>query len=262
MSTVTLTINGKQVQAQEGETLLTIIRHLNIDIPHTCHHDSVEPYGACRLCTVEITKESWDGWSRHVTSCLYPVEEGLIVATDSPSVIELRKHLLDLMLARSPKAQLVQEMAAAYGITKTSFEEIPEGDDCILCGLCVRVCDTMGFHAISAVNRGHGREIAPPLNEAPPDCVGCLACAQICPTDYIKFTDNGNTREIWGRSFELLTCAETGEPTITREFAEFLNRHRDIPMSYFEKGDQAHRKETALTMGRISQWGREEEPSC
>jgi len=255
---VNLTINGKLVKASEGEMLLAVIRRLGIDIPAVCHHEAVEPYGACRLCTVEITKETWEGWKNYVTSCLYPVEDGLIVNTHSPEVVELRKTILDLLLARSPNAKLIQEMAAEYGITRTSFEEIVEGDDCILCGLCTRVCDAMGFHAISSVNRGHGREIAPPLREVPPDCVGCLACAQICPTNFIEYIDKGTERTIWGRKFELLTCEQTGQPTITREFAEYLNKNRNIPEDYFNLSDACHRKEMALTMGKIAHWGKEE----
>ena len=255
---INLTVNGKLIQAQEGEMLLAVIKRLGIDIPSTCHHEAVEPYGACRLCTVEITRDDWDGWKNHVTSCLYPVEEGLIVSTHPQEVIELRKTLIDLYLARSPKATLIREMAAEYGITKTSFEEIVDGDDCILCSLCTRVCDTMGFEAISAVNRGHGREIAPPLGEAPPDCVGCLACAQVCPTGFIKYTDTESKRSIWGKEFELVECEQTGRPSITREFAEFLSRNRDIPPDYFKLDDELHRREMASTMGKISQWGREE----
>ncbi|MBD3257408.1 2Fe-2S iron-sulfur cluster binding domain-containing protein, partial [candidate division GN15 bacterium] len=223
---VTLTINGKLVRAKEGEMLLAVIKREGIDVPHTCHHEALEPYGACRLCSVEISKPSWEGWTKQVTSCLYPVEQDLIVTTHSDDLIQLRKTLLDLMLARSPEAKLVQDMAADYGIVHTSYEEVPDGNDCILCGLCTRVCDEMGFSAISSVGRGHGKEIAPPLDQPPPDCVGCLACAQICPTDFIKFTDSGFTRTIWGKKFELLRCEQTGRPTITKEFAEHLSKHR------------------------------------
>lgn len=255
---VTLTINGKLVKAEKGEYLLAILRRQRIDVPTTCHHEAVEPYGACRLCTVEITRKEWKGWKNYVTSCLYPAEEGLIVTTHSPEVIEIRKTILDLFLARCPNAAMIREMAAEYGITQTSYEEIPEGDDCILCGLCTRICDRMGFHAISTVNRGHGKEVAPPLNEPPPDCVGCLACAEICPTDYIKYSEDGLTRTIWQRRFEMIACEETGQPTVTREFAEFLSRHRGIPEEYFKRGDLAHRRELAGTMGKIAQWDRQE----
>ncbi|UCC43117.1 MAG: (2Fe-2S)-binding protein [Candidatus Zixiibacteriota bacterium] len=255
---VNLTVNGKLVQADEGEMLLSVIRRLKIDIPSTCHHDAVEPYGACRLCTVEITKTEWNGWKNYVTACLYPAEEGLIISTHAPEVIELRKTLLDLYLARSPGAALIREMAAEYGITATSFQKVPDGDNCILCALCTRVCDAMGFHAISSVNRGHGKEIAPPLKEPPPDCVGCLSCAQVCPTDFIQYKDKGKTRTIWGKKFKLLTCKDTGRPTITVEFAEHLSRQRNIPADYFEHDHESHRRQLALTLGKLAEWDRKE----
>ena len=256
---ITLTINGKIVTAEPGEMLLAVIRRQKIDIPALCDHKAVEPYGACRLCMVEITKEDWNGWTNHVTACLYPAEEGLIVATHAPKIIELRKTLLDLHLARNPHTPLIQKMAAEYGLTKTSYEVVAQPDDCILCGICTRVCDEMGFHAISSVNRGHGKEIAPPLHEAPPDCVGCLACAQSCPTDFIKYEKTNDTVTIWNRTFELTKDKKTGEPGITKVFAEYLTKHRDIPAEYFETSDRGHRTETVLTMGRIAQWEREVE---
>ena len=256
---VTLTINGKIVQAEEGEMLLAVIRRQKIDIPALCQHEAVEPYGACRLCMVEITKESWNGWKNHVTSCLYPVEQDLIVNTHTEKLLELRRTLLDLMLARNPNTPLVQQLAAEHGITKTHYEVVPEPDDCILCGICTRICDAMGFSAISSVSRGHGKEIAPPLHEPPPDCVGCLACALNCPTNFIKFKDEGNTRTIWDKKFELIVCEKTGQPGITREFADYLIKKRDIPPDYFKVNDDTHRKQLAATMGDISQWGREEQ---
>ncbi len=257
MSTVMITINGKPVRATAGEYLLGVLRREKIDVPALCHHEAVEPYGGCRLCTVEITKAEWKGWKDYVVSCLYPVAAGLIVQTHAPEVIELRKTLLDLYLARHPQTKLIQDMAAEYGVTQTSYQTVPEPNDCILCGLCVRICDRMGFAAISAVNRGHGREIAPPLHEAPPDCVGCLACALNCPTNYIKYEDAGFQRTIWKKTFELLRDGKTGAPTITREFAEYLIKHRNIEADYFKLNDESHRKETALNLGKIVQWNRE-----
>jgi NADH dehydrogenase/NADH:ubiquinone oxidoreductase subunit G len=254
---VTLTINGKIVQAQEGEMLLAVLRREKIEIPALCHHDAVEPYGACRLCMVEITRPEWEGWTKYVTSCLYPVEDGLIVSTHSPKIIELRKTIIDLYLARHPNTPEIIKLATEYGITRTSYEVVPDGDDCILCSLCTRICDQMGFSAIAAVGRGHNREIAPPLREAPPDCTGCLACAHNCPTNFIKFSDENNIRTIWKKSFELITCSQCGKATITKEFAEHLSKNRDIPITYFEICDDCHRRETALTMGRITNWSRE-----
>jgi len=254
---VTMSINGKIVTAEEGEMLLAVIRRQGIEIPALCNHDAVEPFGACRLCMVEITREEWDGWKKHVTSCLYPVEDGLIVQTHTDKVIELRKSVLDLQLAACPTSPEIQQLAAEYGVTRTSFEEVPESDNCILCGLCTRICAAMGFHAISTVGRGHEKVVAPPLKEAPPDCVGCLACSMNCPTNIIPYTDEGNTRTIWNRTFERIECKECGKLTITREFADALIARRGLGEDYFDTCDQCRRKETALTMGRISQWERE-----
>jgi len=254
---VHLTINGKVVKANEGEMLLAVIRREGIEIPALCHHEAVEPFGACRLCTVEITKEEWDGWSNFVTSCLYPVENDLIVSTHSPKVVQLRNTLVDLQLARCPNSPEIRQLAEEYGITKTSYEEIPDGDNCILCALCTRICDQMGFAAISTVGRGHGKKVAPPLDEVPPDCVGCLSCALNCPTNFIEFTDKGNIRTIWKKQFELISCAKCGKKTITKEFAKALSESREIPMSYFEICDECHRKELVQTMGRIASWSRE-----
>ncbi|MEA3297436.1 MAG: 2Fe-2S iron-sulfur cluster-binding protein [candidate division Zixibacteria bacterium] len=254
---VSLTINGRVVQAEKGEMLLAVCKREGIEIPALCHHDAVEPFGACRLCMVEITKEEWDGWSNCVTSCLYPVAEGLIVQTHSPEVIELRKTVLDLLLARCPDSQLIRKMAAEYGVTQTSYEPVPDGDNCILCGLCTRVCEQMGFSAISTVGRGHDKEVATPLRQAPPDCVGCLSCVQVCPTGVIKYTDQGNHRTIWEKDFELIKCSKCGKTTITKDFAKKLSESRDIPEDYFDLCDDCHRKELSLTMGSIAAWTRE-----
>jgi len=258
---IQLTINGKRVEAREGEMLLAVIRRQGIDIPALCHHEAVEPFGACRLCLVEITKESWKGWKGYVTSCLYPVESELIVSTHSEKVVDARRTLIDLQLARCPNSPEIRAMAEHYGLSRTSFEAQPDSDNCILCGLCTRICDAMGFAAISTVDRGHGKRIAPPLDEPPPDCVGCLACAQNCPTNVIPFTQTGNRRTIWGKEFELIQCQQCGKTTIPKAFAEALSKMRNIPAAYFEICDDCHRRETAAGMGRIAAWSRKEAAS-
>ncbi|MEW6412096.1 MAG: 2Fe-2S iron-sulfur cluster-binding protein [Candidatus Zixiibacteriota bacterium] len=254
---VSLTINGKIVQAEEGEMLLSVLRREKIDIPALCHHEAVEPFGACRLCVVEITRESWDGWCDYVTSCLYPVSAGLIVNTHAPKVNELRKTILDLFLARHPKCPEIIQLAGEYGVIKTSYETVKDGNNCILCALCTRICDRMGFKAISTVGRGHGKEVAPPLRQAPVDCVGCLSCAKNCPTNFIEYKIKGTKLTIWDRTFELMTCGQCGKPTITKEFAERLSAERNIPVEYFSLCDDCHRKDLATTMGRIAVWERE-----
>jgi len=148
MGEVALIINDKEVKAKEGTTILEAAQSVGIDIPTLCHHEKLTPYGACRLCTVEIVKGQR---SRLVTSCVYTVEDGLIVKTESEPVIKIRKMLLELMWARSPGVQPLRDYGMRYGIsgveairdygvttTKTKFEIEPTF--CILCGLCVRYC--------------------------------------------------------------------------------------------------------------------------
>jgi NADH dehydrogenase/NADH:ubiquinone oxidoreductase subunit G len=248
---VHIQINGKVVKAREGEMLLAVIRREGIDIPALCDHAAIEPNGSCRLCTVEITKEGWEGWKKYVTSCLYPVEEGLVVNTHTEEITEIRKNILDLYLARCPESDVIQKMAEAYGVYKTSFETVSDGDNCIMCYACTRICEELGRSAISAVQRGHEKKIAPPFGEEPPDCIGCLACAQICPTDVIKWTDEGGHRTIWNKRFELITCEECGKPTITREFADYLIEKRGIPEKYFEICDDCKRKDLTKKMGAL-----------
>jgi NADH dehydrogenase/NADH:ubiquinone oxidoreductase subunit G len=243
---IKLTINGRTVEAREGEMLLTVIRRQGIEIPALCHHDAVEPFGACRLCTVEITKPSWQGWKNYVTSCLYPVEEGLVVETHSPEVMDIRRTLVDLQLAANPGASAIVKLADEMGLRETSFEIVPDADECILCGLCTRICDELGFSAISTVNRGHGKEVAPPLDEPPPDCVGCLACAHLCPTDFIKFTDTPETRTIWGKEFRMVTCETCGRPlNITPEMVDHYSKVSGLGKDYFTQCPQCKRKHTA-----------------
>jgi NADH dehydrogenase/NADH:ubiquinone oxidoreductase subunit G len=239
------------VQAQEGEMLLPVIRRAGIDIPALCDHAALEPCGACRLCMVEISKESWEGWKKKVTSCLYPVEKDLIVTTHSQEILELRKTILELYLARCPESEVIRSLAQKHGVYETSFEAIPDGDNCIMCYACTRVCETLGVSAISAVDRGHKKVIAPPFKDVAVDCVGCLACAQICPTDHITWEDSESSRTIWGKQFDMLTCSGCGKPVITKEFAEFLVERRGLTMDHFASCDDCKRKALANKMGEL-----------
>ncbi len=254
---ISMTINGKVVKAEKGEMLLKVTRREGIDIPALCHHDAVEPFGGCRLCMVEITKADWDGWKNYVTACLYPAEDGLIIQTHSAKVNELRKGVLDLLAARCPNSPEIRELAAEYGVPQTTLEEVPDADNCIMCGLCTRVCERLGFKAISTVGRGHSKQVAPPLNEAPPDCVGCISCAQVCPTNVIPYKDINGKRTIWEKQFELIACKECGKHTITTDFADALCERRAIPRDYFDVCDDCRRKELSLKMGSIVAWSRE-----
>ena len=192
MSEVTLIINDEEVKAKEGMTILEAAQSAGIDIPTLCHHEKLAPYGACRLCMVEIVRGQR---SRLVTSCVHLVEDGLVVKTESEPVIEGRKMLLELMWARAPGVQPIRDYGTRYGIAATQairdygtsgagtakFEIEPTF--CILCGLCVRYCaEVKGKNAIGFIGRGTEREIVFFPEIARKECPGCKECYSICPT--------------------------------------------------------------------------------
>jgi coenzyme F420-reducing hydrogenase beta subunit len=186
---VTLRIDDKEVKAKEGATILDVARKMGIEIPTLCYSSALEPFGACRLCSVEIVDKR--GRKRIVTSCNYPIEEGLTVYTKSEKVLKTRKVLLELLLARCPKVKKIQDMAREYGVEKPRFWINNEEEDCILCGLCTRVCEErIGVYGINFAKRGVEREVTTPYHELSDDCIGCGACAIVCPTKSKKIRIN------------------------------------------------------------------------
>jgi heterodisulfide reductase subunit A len=181
---IKFTIDGQQLAAEEGQTVLEVARRAGISIPTLCYHPALEPYGACRLCTVEI---QWGRRSSLQTACTYPVQEGIEVKTMSPKVVTARKMILELLLARCPNVPLIQDLALEYGIEKPRFKTEDPDENCILCGLCVRVCNELvGTGAINFSGRGIGRVVGPPFLQKTRDCIGCGACAIVCPTGAIQ----------------------------------------------------------------------------
>ena len=181
---ITFKINDKEVQGEEGDYILDVAGKVGIEIPTLCHHEALEPAGMCRLCTVEL----FDGRkTRFVTACNYPIWEGMEVFTDSESVIQGRKLIVELLLARCPNVPVLKELARKYGIEEPRF--VPEKDDCILCGLCVRICEKMGNSAISLTGRGVDMKVDTPFHVQTDICMGCGSCASVCPTGHIKLED-------------------------------------------------------------------------
>ena len=163
---ITLTMNGLPVMVEEGSTLLEAARYLGIDIPTLCHMDGLSPYGACRLCVVEIGVAPN---AKLVSACTYPAVEGLKVRTGSSRVMRARRMVLELLLASCPQSKIIQDLASAYEIRQQRFRQ--EHEDCILCGLCVRMCDGTDDgrrHRISRARR------APQHRDALRRCVGGL----------------------------------------------------------------------------------------
>jgi NADH dehydrogenase/NADH:ubiquinone oxidoreductase subunit G len=187
---IQIIIDGKMVQVDKGTPVLQAARKAGIAIPTLCYHEALKPYGSCRLCMVEIVQNKQ---RRLVTSCNFPTETGMEVFTDTDSVKQVRKHVVELLLARCPEVPMIQTMARRMGIETSKFK-MKESKDCILCGLCVRFCEeVVGAAAIGLSNRGTEREVTTPFKAASDTCIGCGSCTYICPTGCIEMIPDEKT---------------------------------------------------------------------
>jgi len=182
MSEILLQIDGKEVRAKQGMTLLEAAKEVEISIPTLCHHEKLEPYGGCRLCTVEVESR---GSTKLVVACVYPVEKNLVVRTRSEKVDRIRKMILQLLLAHAPDAFDLQDLAQEYGADKDRFEK--EASFCIHCGLCVRYCaEVKKKNAVGFVDRGIRKEISFIPEIASKECWNCKECFPLCPTEALQ----------------------------------------------------------------------------
>ncbi len=196
--TFKLSIDGRETQAAEGTTILEAARQLEIWIPTLCNNDALEPYGACRLCLVEVEV---GGRRRLMASCAYPVAEGLKVFTQSDRVLASRRLVAELLLARCSQNEAVRELCAKLGVTETPFPVREK--DCVLCGQCVRMCNQrMRIGAINFVGRGYDRRVGTPFGDLSETCITCGTCESICPTGAIMArSSSGREPVLLGKEF-------------------------------------------------------------
>jgi predicted molibdopterin-dependent oxidoreductase YjgC len=197
---ITVTIDGRDIEVAEGTTVLEAAKALGIVIPTLCHDDRLKPFGACRLCIVEI-----DGMRKPVTSCTTPATDNMIVRTNSERLYRLRKTTVELLLSDHPNDCMtcigtgdctLQELAYKYGIRENRFEGemrdhhridnnpfiVRQQNKCVMCGLCVRVCEEVqGVGAIGYAERGFEAKVIPPFGHDL-DCEFCGQCVSVCPT--------------------------------------------------------------------------------
>ena len=204
---VMLFINGLEVSVEEGATLLEASRFYGFPIPTLCHMDGLSPYGACRLCVVEIGEGSK---AKLVTSCTYPALEGLRVRTASSRVVNARKMILELLLASCPQSKTIQDLASAYDVHTQRFKQ--EYEDCILCGRCVRMCEEqMMAKAIGFRSRGKKRDLGTPFDAHSEVCRLCGACLYVCPACELRCTYLEPEKAICGG------CANLSPPCLKKE---------------------------------------------
>ncbi|MCE5278503.1 MAG: NADH-dependent [FeFe] hydrogenase, group A6 [Planctomycetaceae bacterium] len=200
---INLEVDGRTIEANEGETLLTALRREGIHVPTLCHMEGLPPSGACRLCVVEMSPAG-----NLVSSCSFPVAAGMKVRTKSPKVIEARKMIVELLLSSHPDDCLyctrsgkcdLQALAQDLGVRQrqhvakrapqdmdvSSPSIVRDPDKCILCGRCVRVCEEVqGVAAIDFVGRGSKAFVGTAFNEGlnVSTCINCGQCILVCPT--------------------------------------------------------------------------------
>ncbi|MBP7162529.1 MAG: (2Fe-2S)-binding protein [Candidatus Omnitrophica bacterium] len=198
-----VTIDGIGFDAPKGWTVLEAARFLGITIPTLCYHEGLSIWGGCRLCIVEIGA---GGKTKLVTSCSYPVEEGLVVKTATQRVIHARKVILELLIAQCPTSKKLQDLAAKMGLGRVRFK--PKWEKCIYCGLCVRMCEEqMMASAIGSVNRGNKLKITTPFDKTSEACRRCGGCMYICPACTVRCEGPSPENVLCGR------CENSMQPT-------------------------------------------------
>jgi NADH dehydrogenase/NADH:ubiquinone oxidoreductase subunit G len=241
MALVKYTVMGEEHQAERGVSLLDELQRHGHDVPTLCHHKEVTPYGACRLCLVEVKKGKR---ARLTTSCNYPVQEGIEVLLDTDRVKRNRKMVIELLLAQAPRApKRLREIAEQHGVTTSRFP--PNGaEDCILCGLCARACEeVVGVNALTFSGRGDRKRMGVPYGEGSEVCILCGACVYVCPVGCIDLSETQGKRRIrrWGRELRMLVD-EFGVPTMPDAQAEYMARRTGKPVETFGRLPRASRE--------------------
>ena len=201
---INLRINGLDTTVDKGTTLLEAAQFLGFPIPTLCHMEGLTPYGACRLCVVEIGEGDK---AKLVTSCTFPAQEGLVVRTSSSRVVRARRMIIELLLASCPQSKVIQDLAAKHDVRTQRFRQ--EYEDCILCGLCVRMCkEQMVAGAIGFRGRGENRSIGTPFDIKSEVCRLCGGCIQVCPVCTLRCTYTEPEKAVCGG------CANLAPPCL------------------------------------------------
>jgi bidirectional [NiFe] hydrogenase diaphorase subunit len=191
---INITINGLDLAVERGTTVLEAAQFLGLPIPTLCHMEGLSPYGACRLCVVEIGDKDR---AKLVTSCTYPVQEGLKIRTATQRVLRARRVIIELLLGTCPQSKVIQDLAAEHGVRQQRFKQ--EHEDCILCGKCVRMCDEqMAARAIAFRGRGENRSIGTPFDQKSELCRTCGGCIYVCPACQLRCTFTDPTKAVCG----------------------------------------------------------------
>ena len=225
--TVHITINGKEIEAEKGKTILEVARENDIYIPTLCYHSHLHPIGSCRLCVVDI-----EGYPMPMASCTTPVTDGIKVHTNTGRVEKMRRQAMELILVNHPLDCPVcdkggecrlQDLAYEFGIAEQPYhakkperEHVPFStplirqwlDRCVLCLRCVHVChELVGNAAIDIKETGYKSVIYP---VAPERCYSCGECLSVCPVGALTEAVNPFRGRVWQIERKQTTCGQCG----------------------------------------------------
>jgi bidirectional [NiFe] hydrogenase diaphorase subunit len=228
---IPITIDGRKLEARENQTVLQVAREHGIDIPTLCAHEALGPHGACRLCIVEAEGAALR--KGLMASCTLQVSPNLIVETKSPRVVQARKVIFELLLGRASESADLRELAQRYGVTGSRFMT-ESSEDCVRCGICIRVCkEQIGVAALCFAGRGQKKRVTAEFGKLSETCIGCGTCANLCPTGAIRLEDRGDERWIFVKDtvisrLPLVPCRRCGSRFQTARFVDHVRAKSDI----------------------------------
>ena len=188
---VTLKIDGADLRAAKGTSVLDAAIEFGICIPHLCHIPNLSDIGACRLCIVEHIV---NGRSKVTTSCTLLVQEGMVIRSNTEKIRKLRRNIAELLVAQAPNSRAIQDIAVRCGVKEVRYPF--RNGNCVLCGRCVRVCNELfGAKAIGFVGRGKDRRVDSPFGVLSEFCIQCGTCTDVCPMTMIPCSGYMKTGE-------------------------------------------------------------------
>ncbi len=227
----TLSVNGRRVEVDPDATILDAARVAGVEVPTLCQFDGLEPWGGCRLCVVEMSQANWDDdWFKMVTACNHPVEDGMTVVTDSERVIETRRVVLDLLLARCPETPLIQKIGQGARDRRDLVHSEPRAQPTAFSAVSAPGSATTSVFRRSraSIVAGDARLHRPSTSRRPIASVAWRAprsARLIC----IPFETSNHRRTIWGKEFEMLRDPKTGQAVITKAQAEHFSERSGVP---------------------------------